>query len=279
MKSRDVPVEGGAQGLQSEAHLAALLEILACPIDPASPLTPIRSPSGQVVALRSQNGEYPIVNNVPCMIPALLAPPDRNLTLWQEHQQQTWHFSEGDEVTQYIGEIITQAGGGLFLDVGCGVLPSPGYMAASGSDVHWIGVDPLLGDVARHFPFAQAVGEYLPFQDCTFDGVVYASTIYHQLDPRQSLERARRVLGPHGKLFLWYEPDRIDLRYSAWKIRQMLGWPCHYSKSARWAFTRNSLCSLLQRTGFALEEEVLLCVRCPDYPTCRKPEAFLVIAR
>jgi hypothetical protein len=117
------------------------------------------------------------------------------------------------------------------------------------------------------------------FRAHTFDGALYASTIYHQLDPRQSLERARRVIRPRGKLYLWYEPERIDLRYTAWRIRQTLGWPCHYSKSLRWAFTRNSLRSMLKRTGFAVDEEVLLCVKCPAYPTCRKPAAFLVIAR
>jgi len=274
--------------MQSAAYLATLLEILACPIAPASPLSPIRGSDGQVVALRSQNGEYPVVDNVPCMIPTLLARPDRNLALWQEHQQHRWQdyqggkrsfFSESDEKAQYVGEIIAQTGGGLFLDVGCGVLPSPGYMAASGSGVNWIGIDPLLGDVVRRFPFVQAVGEYLPFRDHTFDAVLYGSTIYHQMDPRRSLERARRVIRPDGKLYIWYESDRLDRRYIIWKIRQMLGRPCHYSELARWAFTRSSLLSLLKQAGFAVEEEVLLCVKCPDYATCRKPTHFLVIAR
>ena len=274
--------------MQSAAYLATLLEILACPVDPESPLTPIRGPGGQVVALRSQNGEYPVVDNVPRMIPALLARPDRNLSLWQEHQQQRWQeyqegkrsfFSEDDEKAQYVGEIISQTGGGLLLDVGCGVLLSPSYMSASGSNVTWIGIDPLLGDVARRFPFAQAVGEYLPFRDHTFDAVLYGSTIYHQTDPRRSLERARRVIRPRGKLYVWYESDRIDRRYIVWKIRQMLGRPCHYSELARWAFTRNSLRSMLKQTGFAVEEEVPLCVKCPDYATCRRPAHFLVIAR
>jgi len=84
--SKDTEID---RGIQPAAYLATLLEILACPIDPSRPVTPIRDPGGQVVALRSlrsQNGEYPVVNNVPCMMPALLARPDRNLTLWQEHQ-------------------------------------------------------------------------------------------------------------------------------------------------------------------------------------------------
>jgi len=59
MKCHEVTVERTARGMQSEAYLAALLEILACPVDPAIPLTPIRDSSGQVVALRSQNGNTP----------------------------------------------------------------------------------------------------------------------------------------------------------------------------------------------------------------------------
>src|SRR5690606_10926154 len=105
-------------------------------------------------------------------------------------------------------------------DVGCGTLPCPGYMAASGSGINWIGIDPLLGEAARRFPFVQGVGEYLPFRDHTFDGVLYASTIYHQMDPRRSLERARRAIKPRGKLYVWYESDRIDRRYITWKIKQ-----------------------------------------------------------
>jgi SAM-dependent methyltransferase len=158
-------------------------------------------------------------------------------------------------------------------------LPLPGYMAASSSQIRWIGIDPFFGDAARHFPFAQALGEYLPFRAGVFDGVLYASTIYHQMDPERSLERTRSVIKPDGRLYIWYEPQRIDGRYIIWRTRQALGWLCSYSRSHRWAFTRKSLRSLLVRAGWAVEEEVLLCVRCPEYATCRDPAAFLVIAR
>jgi len=272
---------------QPVEYLEALLMILVCPVD-GSPLTIIRDACDRVVALRSRNGEYPVLDNVPRMIPELAQRADRSLVLWQERQHQMWQdyqdgdegvFSQGDEITDYIGEIIAQAGESLCLDVGCGALPLPGYMVTSNSQVAWIGIDPFLGDADRHFPFAQAVGEYLPFRPDSFDAVLYGSTIYHQMDPPQSLERARRVIKPDGRLYVWYDPQKVDGRYILWRARQRLGLPRNFSQSFRWAFTRKSLLSLLKRGGWAVEEEVLLCIRCPEYATCQDPAAYLVVAR
>ncbi len=276
------------ESLQSEESLASLLHYLACPIDPDDTLTVVRNDDGRVTALRSRNGSFPVVNNVPRMIPPWRSSSARDLNLWEEFQGRTWQdyqdgtrnvFSTGDAVTGYLGEVIGQCGAGLFLDIGCGVLPSPDYMAAAGSGIRWIGVDPLLGDVARHFPFVQAVGEYLPFRSHIFDGVLYASTIWSHLHPEQSLEQARRALKPRGKLYLSYEPERLDARYIGWRIQRMLGWPSHYSSTQRWAFTERSLRSLLRRAGFSIEDRVLLCVRCPKYATCPRPASLLVVAR
>jgi SAM-dependent methyltransferase len=273
---------------QPEAFLEILLQYLACPVDAAGPLATVRDDARQVVALRSSWGEYPVVNNVPCMIPGHVQGLGRNVALWQKHQDEMWRdFEEGEEdvfsgkneTTDYIGEIIDQREDGLFLDVGCGALPLPPYMAASSGHVHWIGIDPFLGDAVREFPFAQALGEYLPFRPNVFDGVLYASTIYHQMEPRQSLERTRRALRPHGRLYIWYEPPRSKLRYIFWKTRRALGWPCRYSRFHHWAFTHGSLRSLLQRTGFTVEEVILLCARCPAYGKCKAPGEFLAIAR
>jgi SAM-dependent methyltransferase len=272
---------------QPAEYLEELLGYLVCPVE-GSPLTIHRDLNDQVVALRSRNGEYPVVENIPRLIPGLMEGTDRNLSLWRERQDQMWQdyqdgdegvFSKEDEITGYIGEIIAQAGEGLCLDVGCGALPLPGYMVASSGQTRWIGIDPFLGDAARDFPFAQGLGEYLPFRADVFDGVLYASTIYHQMDPKQSLERTRRVIRPDGKLYIWYEPQQINGRYIVWKTRQALGWPCNYSRSFRWAFTRPSLRALLKRAGWEVDDEVLLCIRCPDYATCRDPAAYLVVAR
>lgn len=274
-------------GTQPVEYLESLMGYLVCPVD-GSPLSVIRDSCDQVVALRSLNGEYVVVGNIPRMIPDLTECADRKLHLWYKRQDQMWQdyqdgdegvFSQEDEITDYVGEIIAQAGQGSCLDIGCGVLALPGYMAASSGQVRWVGIDPFLGDAARRFPFAQALGEYLPFRTDTFDGALFGSTIYHQMSPIQSLERARRVVKPSGKLYIWYEPQRIGGRYIVWKTRQALGWPCNFSRSYRWAFTRDSLRALLERAGWVVEEEIFLCVRCPGYATCKDPAAYLLAAQ
>jgi SAM-dependent methyltransferase len=272
---------------QSPEFLAELLAYLACPVD-ASPLAVVRDPQGQIVALRSKNGEYPVVNNVPCMIPGLPGARERTFRLWQQNQERMWQnyqegdegvFSSQDEVTDYLGEIIARNTSGLFLDVGCGALPAPPYMAASRDHLRWIGIDPFFGDSARDSPFVQGRGEYLPFGDGLFNGALFCSTIYHQENPAQSLQRALRALKPEGRLYISFDAQQVNARYILWKARQALCWPCRYSKSFRWAFTRDSLRALLTQTGWAVEDEVLLCERCPEYATCKDPAAWLVVSR
>jgi SAM-dependent methyltransferase len=272
---------------QSAEFLAELLAYLACPVD-GSPLTAVRDAEGETVALQSKNGEYPVVNNVPNMMPPPDRSPDRTLRLWREGQERMWQnyeggdegvFSTEDEVTAYLGEILAQNTSGVFLDVGCGALPAPPYMAASKDHLRWFGIDPFFGNSARAFPFAQGMGEYLPFADGALDGALFCSTIYHQRDPGESLRRARQAVKPRGRLYVSFDAHRVNARYVLWRARQALGWPCRYDKSYRWAFTRESLGALLQGTGWVLEEEVLLCTRCPEYGTCENPAAWLVVGR
>jgi len=274
---------------QPEAYLEALLSYLACPIDPTSPLTALRNGAGQVVSLRSAQGEYPVIHNIPCLLPTQAQDSERNRTLWQAHQEEMWQnyqqgdpgvFANSNEVTDYIGELLDQKGDGLFLDLGCGALPQPCYMAASEDHVHWLGIDPFFGDQQRQFPFAQAVGEYLPFRANVLDGVLYASTLSHQIDPQRSLRRVRQALKPQGRVYIWYEPPKERIRYTLWRIKKALGIPCRYNRWHHSAFTQKSLRALLRQAGFILEEEILLCTRCPDYGTkCQEPGEFLAIAR
>lgn len=274
---------------QSEQYLDLLLEYLACPIDNSTLLTPIRSPDGKVVALKSKDREYQVVNNVPCMIPDLGESRGSSLTLWQGLQDVAWRdYQSGDEgvfsaeddpMGRGVGQIIDRTGDGLFLDVGCGVLPLPGYVAVSSGSVSWIGIDPFFGDAARQFPFVQALGEYLPFQPQVFDGVLYAGTTDHLIDPLRSLERTRNIIKPQGKLFVWCNLRRVDSRYIVWKTMRTLGFTWRYNKNHQWAFTHKSLRTLLESAGFAIEEVVSICENyCPDYLTCSEPDEFLAIA-
>jgi uncharacterized protein YbaR (Trm112 family) len=172
-------MEGPRESSQSEEYLRFLLECLACPLDLSSPLSTVSDPQGTVVALGSKDDQYPVWNNIPCLVPDLAKLSLRNLSQWQRLLSHMWQeHVEGDEGVfsgqddprvRYIGEIIGETRPGLLLDIGCGALPRPTYMGAADGPLTWIGIDPFFGDAARQFPFAQALGEYLPFRPHVFD--------------------------------------------------------------------------------------------------------------
>jgi len=275
--------------VRPEQHLDLLLGHLACPVDNSVPLTATRTPDGRVVALKSKDREYPVINDVPRLIPDLGEIRRGDLAVWQSQLDVTlqnvqsggksFFTSEDAQMGRTVGRIIAESGEGLFLDAGCGTLPLPGYMATSSDSISWMGIDPIVGQAVRRFPFVQALGEYIPFQPQVFDGLLYAWTIDHLADPLRSLRRARSIIKSQGRLYIWYGWSRADLRYLLWRARRMLGSAKQYNEYFQWAFTPRSLRALLVRTGFAVEREILLCEKCPEYGTCNEPGESLVIAR
>jgi SAM-dependent methyltransferase len=273
---------------QPAEYLESLLETLACPLDNSVPLSAVRNAAGEVVALRSRDAEYPVIHNVPCLVPGLGEGAGGDLPLWQAHQSKMWReYQDGDEgiftaeghaMGRHVGEIIARSGGGLYLDVGCGALAWPAYMAASSECVKWIGVDPFLGIAARRFPFVQGMGEYVPFLREVFDGALYAGTVYHLLDPRRSLRRVHSILKPTSKLFVWYTASRLGRKYLIWRGLRMLGFARMYNADYQWAFTSKSLRTQLGRAGFTVEDEVFLCEACPDLSRCDHASEYLAIA-
>ena len=247
----------------------------------------VRNAVGEAVALRSKDAEYSIVRNVPCLIPELGNSTRGNLPLWQAHQKKMWReyqdgdegvfTSEGNAIGRRVGEIIARSGGGLYLDVGCGALAQPVYMAAPRGCVEWIGVDSFLGNTVRQFPFVQGLGEYLPFLPEVFEGALYAGTIYHQLDPRHSLRRVHSVLKPMGKLFAWYTASRLGLKYLIWRGLRAFGFARLYGEDYQWAFTTKSLRTQLESAGFAVEDNLFWCEACPDYSECDHASNYLTI--
>jgi uncharacterized protein YbaR (Trm112 family) len=273
---------------QPVEYLESLLDCLACPLDNSVPLSAVRDAAGEIVALRARDAEYRVVHNVPCLVPELGKGARGGLLQWQANQRRMWReyedgdggifTSENNVIGRDVGEIIARRGGGLYLDVGCGALARPVYIAASSERVEWIGVDPFLGDTARHFPFVQGLGEYLPFLPEVFDGALYAGTIYHQFDPRRSLRRVRSALKPMGKLFVWYTASRVDFKYVVWRGLRALGFARRYNEDYLWAFTLKSFRTLLEGVGFVVEDEVFLCEACPDFSGCDHASEYLTIA-
>jgi SAM-dependent methyltransferase len=275
---------------QPEEYLDILLQYLACPVDNSASLTVIRNPTGEVVSLRSDNREYPVVNNVPCMMPDLGERRSGSWGLWEELLIKWWKafgdqpekepLAEDDPVASYVGRVIDRSGGGLFLDIGCGTSSLPPYMDACGETVEWIGIDPALGDIARRFPFVQGLGEYLPFRTEVFDGALYSLVLSNLLDPPQAMRQTRRALKPGGRVYVKYYVTRVDARYVVWKTMRTLGLAWRYNEFYQWVYTNRSVRVLLSKAGFVTEKVMLLCEICPYRAKCEDVGTeFLAVGR
>ena len=142
------------------------------------------------------------------------------------------------------GERIAKLCGNC-LDIGSGILPRPAYMAAN---VTFFGLDPFFGEYKRDFPFVQAIGEYLPFPDKTFDCAAFMSTLDHQIEPIISLREAYRVLTRDGWLFLWIDLWKEDSRaYLKWRKAPP---GTKFNAHHQYAFTGRDIKELFKQSGF-----------------------------
>ena len=175
---------------------------------------------------------YPFSAGVYNMTPLPL--PDENLRskwdTWEKLQANglrsytaapEFNLSIGNREDAQAFKEFAQASG-LVLDIGCGPQTRPSYLPESGQCV---GMDPLLGQQPRGFSFVQGIGEYLPFRDGTFDHILYASSLDHIMNPRNSLAEASRCLKPAGQISLWIDglaSDDPQGNSSRWERYSML---------------------------------------------------------
>jgi SAM-dependent methyltransferase len=88
---------------------------------------------------------------------------------------------------------------GRVLDIGCG----PGTLRAHlGEAVEYHGIDPIPLPTSSEFDYAQAIAEFIPFNDTTFDHVVAISALDHFRDVDVAFSEIARVLQPGGQLHL-----------------------------------------------------------------------------
>jgi len=146
-----------------------------------------------------------------------------------------------------IGEIIKQYDLRNCLDIGCGGLPLPLYMKIN-PEVEWYGIDPLLYCQQRQFHFLCGCAEKLPFLNKYFDGVLFASSIDHLLDPITALQEAYRILKLQGYIFVWITEGRKVLLF---KQQKKLGFP--FDKMHLWGFTSFILTQLLKEQRFFVD--------------------------
>ena len=100
----------------------------------------------------------------------------------------------------YLGKNLV---GHNILDIGCGTMSKPGYFFFEGIDNYNVtGIDPLEG---KSFFGTRIVGcsEYLPFEDNSFDNIVFATSLDHVVSITKTLNESYRVLTKNGKVHLW----------------------------------------------------------------------------
>ena len=141
---------------------------------------------------------------------------------------------EGTLGMKTVRSALRKYGGKTCLDIGCGLFKRPAYMI---EEIEWIGIDPQ--EAEHDFPFIRAYAESLPFNDNSFDSVLFATTIDHVRDPQQAISEAVRVLKPGGHIIVWLTL-RPRNKYYIWKRSGK--W---YDKNHPQAFIEESLLDLV----------------------------------
>jgi len=214
----------------------------------------------QLISEKSKN-IFPVRRNIPCFLSSSLNLISfRNETgkekLWNELQESEFKASQeeptlsfsvdenysSNEVSDFIKKSLFD---GTCLDIGCGVMPVPSYMKGT-SSVEFMGIDPYFGDYERKFPFVQGISELLPFEDNCFNGILFATSLDHVLNPIKTLEESFRVLKNQGIIFIWYFDRKIDFRYIFWKMGIRKKVDIHHI----WCFRDASLMRLVEKAGF-----------------------------
>jgi ubiquinone/menaquinone biosynthesis C-methylase UbiE len=125
-----------------------------------------------------------------------------------------WEYESGkllvDEFANYFGPV----GGGLMLDIGCGLGGKTAVYAEAGARA--IGVDIQYGHISQAVAFNKSRGttaefivadaEALPFPNNCFDLVVANDSMEHFSRPEIALTEIIRVVRPGGTIYLFFTP-------------------------------------------------------------------------
>jgi len=110
---------------------------------------------------------------------------------------------ERPEVTNFRNYIRFQIPKGRILDVGCGILPTPGYLDFKEKQgFEFYGIDPIKD---RSFNGVRVVGcaEFMPFQEKSFDAIIFATSLDHVCSKETAIQESYRVLNNKGKIIIW----------------------------------------------------------------------------
>jgi len=137
---------------------------------------------------------------------------------------------------------------GRVLDIGCGPQPTPSYLADWPAD-RIAGVDPISTAADHPFLFVPAIGEFLPFEDETFETVVSGTTLDHYYLLDRGLQEAFRVLAPGGYFVAWIAEFQGAPAYDPYS-RPL----APYDREHMYHIDRSWFLPLIERTGFETAE-------------------------
>jgi ubiquinone/menaquinone biosynthesis C-methylase UbiE len=145
---------------------------------------------------------------------------------------------------------LIQACKGLWLEVGVG---SGRFASSLGISE---GVDPSSGLLViaarRGVHIVRGIGENLPYQDATFDGVLVVTTLCFVGDAERTLSECHRVLRHRGVLVV-----RIVPAESSWgRLYMRKGSECHPLYSKAKFYTCEQVVRICGDTGFVLEKAI-----------------------
>ncbi len=99
-----------------------------------------------------------------------------------------------------------------FLDIGCGTGWAVRYIANRlNGNGRFVGIDISKGMIERarrhaaglqNVEFYEGSAEKLPVESASFDTVICSNSFHHYFQPVEALKEMRRILHPHGKLFI-----------------------------------------------------------------------------
>jgi SAM-dependent methyltransferase len=101
-----------------------------------------------------------------------------------------------------FADYVTRYAFGRTLDIGCGPLSLPCYLARL-DPAMVAGIDPLVPTEEHPFAFRHGVGEAIPWGDATFETVIAATSLDHVISIRATLDEIRRVLSDRGRFITW----------------------------------------------------------------------------